>query len=174
TRSSSSRTARFAATSIASTSGAGPGWPWARRASCSAGACSRARFGKGWRERSTSSSRSTPSSGSASRRRELDDEAGASGALGVELDVATARLDDPSTDRQTEARALPHLLGGHEGLEDARCHVCLHAGTVVLHRDPDALARSLGTHDDSWILHFRESISRLEKQVGHDLRESPR
>src|SRR3569833_2619483 len=50
------------------------------------------------------------------------------GLTDLHVDAATVRMHDVDAHGEPQARTLPHLLGGEEGLEDTRQDFCRGAG----------------------------------------------
>src|SRR3569832_854682 len=56
------------------------------------------------------------------------------GLTALHVDAATVRMHDVDAHGESQARTLPHLLGGEEGLEDTRQDIGRDARAVVCHR----------------------------------------
>src|SRR3954470_21382887 len=62
---------------------------------------------------------------------ELHDEACSAMESFIEGDGSVHRFDEPAADGQTEPRALAHVFGGDEGLEEARGDLRIDPRSVV-------------------------------------------
>src|SRR3954471_9487798 len=99
---------------------------------------------------------------------EGDGEGGSLARRAVHLDVAAVALDDAVHDGEAEARALAHVLGGEEGVEDAGQDVRGDARAVVADRDPGPLGGGV-PHDADGPSALAQGLGGVGQQVHQHL-----